>query len=110
MNCIQCDSDRILEISGKCSDMCGLNFKGVDYDGDVPNDLGIGGGDYIEVDICLACGMVQGLSDHPDPEFYTDNDQVVWCSECEGTGINPHDQATCKCCGGERVEDNRTTG
>ena len=70
MNCINCNSDRILSISGKCSGMFDAEFKGVGYDGYVPDDLGIGNDDYIEMDICLACGMVQGLADHPDPEFY----------------------------------------
>ncbi len=29
-------------------------------DGYVPNDLGIGGGDYVEFRLCLNCGQMQG--------------------------------------------------
>jgi hypothetical protein len=71
MNCVNCDSDRILSVLAHCSDTFNANFKGVEYNGYVPGDLGIGDGDDVEVDICLACGMAQGISDHPDPEFYT---------------------------------------
>ena len=30
------------------------------YEGYVPGEIGIGGGDYIRMDICLDCGQVQG--------------------------------------------------
>ncbi len=70
MNCIMCDSDRIIEISAKCSDMCSLEFKGIEYHGDIPDDINIGSGDYINIDICLNCGHAQGLSDEEDPQFY----------------------------------------
>lgn len=32
----------------------------IEFDGYVPDDLGIGGGDYVEFDLCLDCGQVQG--------------------------------------------------
>jgi hypothetical protein len=28
--------------------------------GYVPDDMGIGGGDYVEFDYCLQCGQIQG--------------------------------------------------
>jgi hypothetical protein len=31
-----------------------------EYDGYVPDDLGIGGGDYVEINLCLECGQVAG--------------------------------------------------
>ena len=97
MECINCDSDRILEISAKCSDMCCLKFKGVKRDGYVPDDMGIGSDDYIEIDICLQCGMAQGLSDEPDPMFYTNRNSLkeksVLCPECKGTGRDKHDMS-----------------
>lgn len=71
MGC-HCGSDRVLQISAKCNDMCSLNFKGVEHNDYVPRDLPIGGGDYIELDICLSCGKVQGISNVEDPDFYTD--------------------------------------
>jgi hypothetical protein len=71
MECIHCGSDRVLEISAKCNDKCILEFKGMEHQGYVPENLAIGGADYIEIDICLNCGIAQGLSDEPDPDFYT---------------------------------------
>lgn len=70
--CDNCGSESILEISAKCNDMCVLNFRGIEHEGYVPRDLPIGGGDYIEVDICLDCGKAQGIEEIEDPEFYTD--------------------------------------
>ncbi len=70
MECINCNSDRILIISAKCASLCFLQFKEVEHQGEIPSDLTIGGGDYIELDICLECGMAQGMSDEPDPKFY----------------------------------------
>jgi len=72
MECENCNSDRILQISAKCNDMCSLVFKSVEYNGYVPNESKIGGGDYIELDICLECGIAQGCVDSEDPQFYTD--------------------------------------
>jgi hypothetical protein len=72
MECHKCGSDRVLQISAKCNDLCILNFKEVEHEGYVPNDLAVGGGDYIEIDICLACGTAQGISNVDDPDFYTD--------------------------------------
>lgn len=71
MECSHCGSNRILSISAKCSDMCSLDFKGVERNDYPPKDLKIGGGDYIEIDICLNCGMAQGMNKHEDPDFYT---------------------------------------
>jgi hypothetical protein len=69
-NCDSCSSNRLLSINGKVSDMFSADFKNVDYQGYVPHDLGIGGGDYIELEICLDCGKVQGITKQEDPEFY----------------------------------------
>jgi len=35
-------------------------MHGRQSDGYVPDDMGIGGGDYIRLHICLECGQVQG--------------------------------------------------
>ena len=69
MECLNCGSERILSISAKCSDCCNLQFMGEEHQGYVPSDLSIGGGDYIELDICLACGMSQGVSNEINPSF-----------------------------------------
>ena len=73
MECERCNSNRILEVLGKTADRCLLTFKGGEYVGEVPSDLLIsdGGGDYIKLKVCLKCGQQQGMTNHPDPEFYT---------------------------------------
>lgn len=63
MFCQNCHKNRILSVNGKCSDMCDVqssDIGGMSYDGYVPRDLNIGGGDYIEFEMCLDCGQVQG--------------------------------------------------
>jgi hypothetical protein len=49
-----------MSISAKCSDQFEAQMGDLDYDGDVPRDLGIGGGDYVRFDYCLECGQLQG--------------------------------------------------
>lgn len=55
-----CGSTRILSVSGKTNDMCVIAYGAIDRDGYVPHGLGIGGGDYLEFDLCLECGKHQG--------------------------------------------------
>lgn len=59
MICIRCKSDQVLKINAKCSDMCFIEFQGRERDGYVPHDLGVGGGDYVNIRVCLNCGQVQ---------------------------------------------------
>jgi hypothetical protein len=66
MSCQRCNSDRIVEINSKSSDCNFVDFQGAEYNGYVPNDLGIGGGDYIRFKYCLDCGQIQG--NFPLPE------------------------------------------
>lgn len=58
-----CNHERKLSITAKCSDMCSLSFPGGvrQDDGYVPQGLSIGGGDYIEMDVCIDCGVVIGF-------------------------------------------------
>lgn len=55
-----CDHKRKLSVSAKCSDMCSISFPNnvSQDDGYVPRGLGLGGGDYLEVNICIDCGVV----------------------------------------------------
>lgn len=67
-NCSRCESDRLLDVTAKCSDCCALGFKGEFFsNGYVPPHLGIGDGDYIEFLMCLSCGQVQGHFPARDP-------------------------------------------
>lgn len=59
MNCIKCNSLRIIEINAKCSDCCNIEINDKEHDGYVPYDINIGGGDYIRFSFCLNCGFIQ---------------------------------------------------
>jgi hypothetical protein len=63
-------SDRILGISAKCGDLFLAEYNGITYEGYVPEDIGIGKGDYINITFCLECGKIQS-SKFPlnEPEF-----------------------------------------
>ena len=50
----------VLSVWAKCSDACMVKCDGKKKDGYVPSGLGIGGGDYIEFELCLRCGRVLG--------------------------------------------------
>lgn len=58
----KCGSERIANVTAKCSDMCCIDFAGTEYDGYVPDDMGIGdgSGDYVTFSYCLDCGTIQG--------------------------------------------------
>jgi hypothetical protein len=60
MNCEKCKSKRVASVMAKCSDMCSVTLGGLEAEGYVPRDMGIGGGDYIEFEYCLDCGVIQG--------------------------------------------------
>ena len=61
MTC-KCGSDRSMSVSGKTSDMCSITTDVGEHDGYVPAGLNIGEffGDYLEFDVCLDCGTIQG--------------------------------------------------
>jgi len=76
MSCQTCNSDQIASVGGKCNDMCTVDGPGAlngepDY---VPENIGIGGGDYIEFDYCLKCGQMQDDWPKAAPEG-DDNDE-----------------------------------
>ncbi len=59
MSCILCGSERIANVTAKCSDGCGVSLGSEEHDGYVPGDMAIGGGDYIEFSWCLDCLRIQ---------------------------------------------------
>lgn len=73
MICKKCESPRVLSASGKCSDRFGCDLGNVSHDGYVPEDMGIGGGDYLAIDFCLNCGQVQGDFPFPETEMELNN-------------------------------------
>jgi hypothetical protein len=60
VSCQRCKSHRVASVSGKCSDLGSFGLGSIDHDGSIPDEVGIGGGDYIEIDYCLDCGQLQG--------------------------------------------------
>ena len=73
MSCknIHCKEPRILSVSAKCNDMfTATDFSDKsDYDGYVPRNIGIGGGDYISFRYCLSCGTIQSNEFPIDENF-----------------------------------------
>jgi len=51
---------RLARILAHCSDMCSVDLAGRHEHGYVPRDLGIGGGDDVQLAYCLDCGQIQG--------------------------------------------------
>jgi len=60
VSCQSCGNNTIINVSAKCSDCFGLSAAHIDYDGYVPENIGIGGGDYVEFAYCTTCGQMQG--------------------------------------------------
>lgn len=73
MNCNKCKSIRVLDMSAKCSDRFNCDLGTATHDGYVPLDMGIGGGDYIELSMCLDCGQVQGKFPLPETDLELKN-------------------------------------
>ncbi len=60
MACQRCKSERIANVSAKCADLCFCSVDGKEHEGYVPSDMGVGSGDYVELEYCLDCGQIQG--------------------------------------------------
>jgi hypothetical protein len=86
--CQRCESEKVLYLDGKCSDLCNANFKGVERLDSPPSIEDICGGDYITIAICLKCGQVQGEFPKENPEFYEKvmderEDDFYLCEDCQ---------------------------
>ena len=75
MACQSCGSERIAEVGGKVSDLCYIAIGEQEHDGYVPQDMGIGGGDYLDFDFCLNCGQIQGMFPLPRTKLEGDDDE-----------------------------------
>lgn len=69
MNCQKCNSSRVVMVSAKCNDLCVVKISGYGVDGYVPDDMNMGGGNYVEINLCLECGHVQGEWPVPETEL-----------------------------------------
>lgn len=72
----ECGSNRELKINAKCNDMCAITHVPAIENGEanpkfgyVPRNLGIGGGDYIRLSICLDCQRVINFPELDDEEI-----------------------------------------
>lgn len=60
-SCQRCKAKQIAVVNAKCSDRCQfIAPNGTSYEGYVPHNIGVGGGDYVEFEYCLKCGQIQG--------------------------------------------------
>jgi hypothetical protein len=75
MSCKKCNSERIAFVGGKTSDRSWGSIGSNEFDGYVPRDLGIGGGDFIKISYCLDCGQIQGNFPLPKTELETPDDE-----------------------------------
>jgi hypothetical protein len=58
--CQTCGGTRLARVYGHCSDMCTVDLAGRNRHGYVPDDMGVGGGDAVQIVYCLDCGQLRG--------------------------------------------------
>ena len=59
----ECTHERTVFVGGKCSDMCSTRFHdGTRLEGYAPRIPGLGGGDDIDVKVCIDCCKVIGFT------------------------------------------------
>lgn len=59
--CQRCNSPRVAHLSAKSSDLNFVILGDAEHYGYVPEDMGIGSDDYVELAWCLDCGQIQGF-------------------------------------------------
>jgi len=70
MPCQQCESERLAVVSAKSNDRNYITIlDGPEHEGYIPGDMGIGSGDTIEFEYCLACGQIQGMWPLPETKL-----------------------------------------
>lgn len=72
MSCQKCESERVISINGKCSDLCFASIGEYETDGHPPDIPNVSGGDMVGVDICLDCGQAQGTWPVDETQFEID--------------------------------------
>lgn len=63
--CQRCEGTRVASLSAKSSDANFITLNGKDHDGYVLPRMGVGEGDYVEINWCLDCGQIQGRWPRP---------------------------------------------
>lgn len=65
----KCGSKRIIQVNGKTDDRFSASYRSTPvryYDGYVPYNLHLGGGDYLSIKFCADCGVIQNFKPIPD--------------------------------------------
>lgn len=75
MSCQKCNSERVCSVQSHASDCHFVRIGEKESYGYLPSDLGIGGGDDLEMEFCLDCGQIQG--DFPRPRTELEDQEVV---------------------------------
>lgn len=84
--CQTCKQPRVIEVHAKCDDRCQVDVGRIALPSNyVPSDLGIGGGDYIHINVCLNCGQLQGKWPLPTSQLETYCQYCSWKKPVEGT-------------------------
>lgn len=66
----ECESSRIVLVNGKVGDLCSVEINDNVSQGDgIPEDIGIGAGDYIRFKYCLNCGKIRGEFPFPQTKL-----------------------------------------
>lgn len=58
----ECEHKRKLYVSGKCDDRVSVSTSTDAHHGYMIEGIGLGGGDYIRLEICMDCQRVIGLA------------------------------------------------
>lgn len=67
--CQRCGPDGdLVVVNAKCSDMFTAVSEAGEFEGYVPEELGIGSGDNLGFTYCLNCGQLQGAWERPLPK------------------------------------------
>jgi len=55
-----CEHERTMTVGAKVNDGCSITLDDQRHVGYVPDMLNIGGGDYLEFEVCADCGQMMG--------------------------------------------------
>ena len=88
MTC-KCGSHRIMNFNGKCADLSSTSIDHLNFetDGYVPS-YGLGGGDYVRIDVCLDCGQIQDWTPITDEDIKTSEEYIMKFGESEEEEVN----------------------
>ncbi len=81
IECQECGSGRIYDAGGHGKDLNWYSYMGHEEHGYLPDIKNLGGGDDLEISVCLDCGQAQGKWPVEGPTFDLDS-----CPEC-GYGL-----------------------